>query len=141
MSTTSVQNESHRKLSPSRSINNPQRTYTSLDSLKQDLFLDISPEITSNEKWGDELTSKAPNMLRVYFQNVNGLQPIPTWDKWKEMLSELFTNDIDIAGLVETNINWTPIRTRQANNLLRKQFGNGTMINSTSDEPSSGSYK
>ena len=80
-------------------------------------------------------------MLRVYFQNVNGLQQIPTLDKWKEILSELFTNDIDIAGLVETNINWTPIRTRQANNLLRKQFGNGTMINSTSDKPSSGSYK
>ena len=57
------------------------------------------------------------------------------------MLSELFQNNVDIAGLVETNINWNPISFRQANILLRKQFGYGTMINATSDEPSSSVYK
>ena len=49
----------------------------------------------------------------------------------------MYRNDVDVAGLVETNINWNPNRSRQANSLLRKQFGNGTMINASSDEPSS----
>ena len=66
-----------------------------------DLFLDTSSSIHPNAPWGDELDSKQPNSLRIYFQNVNGLQPTPTWDKWKEMLSELYRNDVDVAGLVE----------------------------------------
>ena len=57
------------------------------------------------------------------------------------MLSELYRNDVDVAGLVETNMNWNPTRSRQASSLLRKQFGNGTMINASSDEPSSSVYK
>lgn len=132
----------HTQGNPTRVVDPQQRiSSSSVSSQTPELFLDTSLDITPNETWGDILTTKQPNSLRIYFQNVNGLQPTPTWDKWKEVLSELFRNEVDVAGLVETNINWTPIRSRQANILLRKQFGNGTMINATSDEPSSSVYK
>ena len=117
------------------------RIFNSRTSRTPELFLDTTTTITPNEPWGDTLTTKQSNTLRVYFQNVNGLQPAPTWDKWKEVLSELFRNEVDVAGLVETNINWTLLCSSQASALIRKQFGNGTMFNAASDEPTLSTYK
>ena len=111
MSTHPTRHTTHSQVNPTRIVNPQQRISPSIVPPSiPDLFLDTSSAITPNDTWGDEFTCKAPNSLRMYFQNVNELQPTPTWDKWKEMLSELFRNDVDVARLVETNINWNPTR-------------------------------
>ena len=72
------------------------------------LFLTDDYIINSNESWGDSFTLKTDNTIRVYFQNIHGLFHQQSWNKWKEIVDMCHHHHIDVAGLVETNLNWSP---------------------------------
>ena len=69
------------------------------------LFLSDDKTYISNEPWGDQFNDKSMNTIRVYFQNINGIIYKKSWDKWKEIVDVINEHNIDVAGLVETNIN------------------------------------
>ena len=79
--------------------------------------------------------------MRIYFQNINGIKSYQNWHKWCDSLTEIHRNKVDIIGFAETNVNWNPIRTKRAQSLLRKQFGNGVMINTMSNDSVNSAYK
>ena len=105
------------------------------------LFLSHDKKYTSNESWGDQLNDKAHHTIRIYFQNINGIIYKKSWDKWKETVDILNEHNIDVAGLVETNINWNPTNCSIAQSILRVRNKNSVMQNSHSDEPTTSSYQ
>ena len=85
--------------------------------------------------------TKDDNTIRIYFQNIKGIKLTQSWDKWRDIVTEIKSRKVDIAGLVETNINWNPIRELTAKSILRKVYWNGQMINASSDDPIPSAYK
>ena len=56
--------------------------------------------------FGASTENKLENIFRVGFQNVNGIR----WEPDRTGAEEVFSIDklgLDLAGLIETNINWT----------------------------------
>ena len=64
--------------------------------------LDPSP----TQSYGDSIRFKAPNTIRIFFQNVKGLTHSTTMEDYRYYLSCIQGYDIDIAGLSETNTCW-----------------------------------
>ena len=48
------------------------------------------------------------NTLRIYFQNINGLETNTNLGDWASLCEALHPFQIGILGLVETNIAWNP---------------------------------
>ena len=69
-------------------------------------ILTFDTNTQSNHAWGDNIHNKPKKTFRLYFQNVNGIQPRKT-ERWSNILQSIFpTYKADIAGLCETGINW-----------------------------------
>lgn len=49
----------------------------------EELFLTPTVTYARNDIWGHEMELKQPNMLRIYYQNVNGITCNGNWDKWQ----------------------------------------------------------
>ena len=107
----------------------------------KEFFLHTDTEFDPNDAWDDSIEQKCSHSIRLYFENVHGLKPSANWNKWCDMLSALRTHQVDIIGFAETNVNWNPILARRAQAVVRKQFGSGVMINTTSDDPVKSAYK
>ena len=59
-----------------------------------------------NEPWGDSIYHKPKHSFRIYFQNINGIQPSKP-ERWQHIVQTIFeTYNTDIGGLCETGINW-----------------------------------
>ena len=59
-----------------------------------------------NEPWGDSIYNKPKNTFRIYFQNINGVQPNKS-ERWDNIINTIFTTyNSDIGGLCETGLNW-----------------------------------
>ena len=97
------------------------------------LFLSHDKKYTSNESWGDQFNDKAHHTIRIYFQNINGIIYKKSWDKWKEIVDVINEHNIDVAGLVETNINWSPTNCIIAQSILLVRNKNSVIQNSHSD--------
>ena len=87
-----------------------------------------------NEPWGDSFSQKPDNTIRVYFQNIHGLFHQQSWNKWKEIVDMCHHHSIDVAGLVETNINWSPSNCHTAQSILRIRNRNSVLKTTNSDD-------
>ena len=108
---------------------------------KKMLFYTSDTPLERNNAWGDEPLPKTNDMIRLYYQNINGVQSTSNWNKWRDIIHEISANQVDILGLVETNINWNPARNKQALNVLRTQHKHSILLNATSDEISKSFHK
>ena len=124
-----------------RTINSTPMTQNIAPEIKKTLFYttETTPEI--NIPWGDQLLPKSIGIMRIFFQNINGVQSATNWNKWRDIVLEMSEQQIDILGLAETNINWNPTRNKQALRLLRTQFKHSILLNATSDEISPSFHK
>jgi hypothetical protein len=71
--------------------------------------LDITPTIEDNldpqqGSWGDLLSPAGNNIIRILFQNVNGVTRYPATHS--EIQQNLIRIQSHITGLCETNVNW-----------------------------------
>ena len=105
------------------------------------LFLSDEPTYTNNESWGDQLDEKLSYITRVYFHNINGILYQKSWDKWKEIVDMINKHKVDVAGFVETNINWNPTNCNTAKSILRTRNKHVVMTNTHSDDPTTGTYQ
>ena len=71
---------------------------------KKTLFYTSEKPPDMNKKWGDQLLSKSTETMRIIFQNINGVQSATNWNKWRDIVSEMSEQQVDILGLAETNI-------------------------------------
>ena len=62
------------------------------------------------ERYGDELEHKSEEVIRIGFQNVNGVKG--RMDMAHEIFDVISDKELDIFGVAETNMNWTD-RSRQ----------------------------
>ena len=116
-------------------------THDNIQGTKSSLFYTSDTPPEQNHHWGDTIASKPERTLRVYFQNINGVQSTINWNKWRDIISEMSKNQVDIMGLVETNINWNHHQNKRALTLLRKTFKQSILLNVTSNEPSPAFHK
>ena len=70
----------------------------------EELFLTPKNPYIQNDIWGHEMTLKQPNMLRIYYQNVNCITCHGNWDKWQHGAQMCFNKNIDICCFSETNV-------------------------------------
>ena len=80
--------------------------------------------------FGDEMVVKDEEMVRIGFQNINGLKG--RIDASHEVLSVVAEKDIDIMGLAEININWTDKVKQAAHLAMKMRFGQGQIVASSS---------
>ena len=99
----------------------------------EELFLIPETTYTQNDFWGHEMNPKQPNMLRIYYQNVNGITCHGNWDKWQHGAQMCFNKQIDICCFVETNVTWNPTTKNRATKILRETYQTGTIVTSHCD--------
>jgi hypothetical protein len=75
-----------------------------------------------NESWGASINNAPPTTLRIYFQNINGLQLCTTESKWHSHLEFMQEKGISISGLAERNTNWKYKNIRPLLKFFRKLF-------------------
>ena len=89
---------------------NPPRTrrfhQTTLNNGCWDDFQQTCDILQSNEPWGDEITVKNSNTVRIYFQNLNSCGLSQGTAKWAQILSSMITAECDILNFVQTSANW-----------------------------------
>ena len=99
----------------------------------------------ANQSWGDKLDTKSTRILRIYFQNINGFNATNIYDDWIDTYTVLNNKNIDIYGLVETNIAWNPTLQNRLHAILRHKLGGGgntiKMTTSSCNEPTLGLYQ
>jgi hypothetical protein len=61
---------------------------------------------TTEDKFGDQITKKEENMLRIGFQNIGGLPTQAGRLKDEILRHGISKYDFDIFGLAETNVDW-----------------------------------
>jgi hypothetical protein len=73
--------------------------------------LQHNPPADMNKPTGDiMLNTKPPQTLRLYFQNVSGINKL-NWEELKELTIKMRELNVDIIGCTETNIAWQHIQT------------------------------
>ena len=76
--------------------------------------------------FGDEMVEKEEEIVRIGFQNVNGLKG--RMDASHEVLGVVAEKDIDIMGIAEININWTDKVKQAAHLAMKMRFGQGQIM-------------
>jgi hypothetical protein len=104
--TTSVIQIQPRNEGPTTTSNTPTNaTNTRLQ------FTQIIPQFLTNNPrpnnaWGASMDPCDPTSIRIFFQNINGLQYYTTSNRWQPHLETMKERGIDITGFAETNTNW-----------------------------------
>lgn len=78
-------------------------------------------KMKENVDFGDNIRHKPDDCICIYFQNINGIYTENSWSHFESSVNLQAQFQIDIAGLVETNIFWTPKSRRSINRILRTQ--------------------
>ncbi len=97
---------------------------------------------SENEPWGDTISQKEPNRLRLYFLNINGLSLDKDGGKLREILAACDVLDVDLLGLAEHNCDTLQYQVRRI--LLethKKIFAASKSIFSTSQIKSKHHFK
>ena len=95
-----------------------------------DEFIDKPTEDTDIPPYGANIDTKLPNTFRLGFQNVNGIK----WESERTGAEELYSMDklgLDLAGLIETNINWTIDQKLTLASMIRLKFRHGRAVTSS----------
>ena len=91
-----------------------------------------------HEVFGDDITQKAPNTCRIYFQNVAGVSPADDWSNLTDNFLQMKKKEVDIFGFAETNVAWTPKAQNESRRHGRGIFEHYTQVTASSDEPTVG---
>ena len=79
--------------------------------------------------FGDEMVVKEEEIVRIGFQNINGLKG--RMDASHEVLGIVAEKDIDIMGIAEININCTDKVKQSAHLAMKMRFGQGQIASSS----------
>jgi hypothetical protein len=91
----------------------PKTTQATSHKLRPSIQLHIIKIPKANNEWESTITNKTSDTVKIYFQNINGLQERKFHGRWTDQLKYMEQHDIDICGLAETNTNWKFNNTRE----------------------------
>jgi hypothetical protein len=83
---------------------------------------------------------KPPNTIRLYFQNINGINK-NNWSDWTEAARNIKQANIDIFGCPETNIWWTEEKRKYAQYIIQTHLKQANMSVAGSSEGSITNYQ
>jgi hypothetical protein len=72
---------------------------------------EIQSQLNDNIAFGDSLLKKSSLHTRLFFQNINSLQP-RNMNKWQQTVKWCVDQEIDICGLAETCVNFQEGKTK-----------------------------
>ena len=89
------------------------------------------------QQYGDPMAAKAANTIRIYSQNINGMNADTLEETLTSNLDAMLDREVDIVGWSETNLEWNsyPVHLR-AQRTFKKQFLRGKWLTTTSAIPS-----
>jgi len=88
------------------------------------------------EGFGDALEHKSEEVIRIGFQNVNGVKG--RMDMAHEIFDVISDKELDIFGVAETNMNWTDRRRQEALAAVKLRFGQGQIVGSSGQSAKEG---
>ena len=80
------------------------------------------------EGFGDDLEHKSEEVIRIGFQNVNGVKG--QLDTAHEIFDVISDKELDIFGAAKTNINWTDRSLQEAMAAVKLRFGQDQKVES-----------
>jgi hypothetical protein len=96
----------------------------------------------TNYPFGDILyTTKPPNTFRILYNNVNGIYKGNSWEELKKFSYKIKTMQIDVCGLAEMNLKWTPTNSQQAKSVLQKHNKQSFIVTPSNREECLSSYQ
>jgi hypothetical protein len=97
--------------------------------------------IRDNTSLGDSMKSdKLPNTIRIYFQNVNGINK-NNWINWKEPAKQTQLSEIDVFGCAETNISLTEATRKYAQQMIKSRHKQANLSVANSAEVGTTDYQ
>ena len=60
-------------------------------------------------QWGDKLSRKVNEIVRISFQNINGFGSEAENSKKEDLRQFMSDNDIDVMLMAEMNVNWKKV--------------------------------
>jgi hypothetical protein len=94
--------------------------------------------VRDNKHYGDDITHKDPNTLRIYFQNVAGVSPADDWSNHIDNFVQMKKKQIDIFGFAKTNVSWTPTAQNESRRHGKGIFKYYKQVTASSDDPTVG---
>ena len=89
-------------------------------------------KINTLKTHGDKLGPKDSNSIRIYYQNIKGIQNREDIYEYMEAIKDY---DVNIWGWSKTNINWTPKTIAAVKYMTTNIFDNCFFETSNSDNP------
>ena len=90
---------------------------------------------------GDQMLPPGKEILRYYFQNVNGIKPQSEQPAWNNMMETIREKNSAIFGFVETNVEWSLPLHSECAQIMRKTFKHRELVTSSSKTAISRTYK
>jgi hypothetical protein len=98
----------------------------------------IQSILTPNNKntpFGNLISAeKPPNTVRIWFQNVNGIQKAQSWQELSSFSQKARDLQVDIVGTSETNLKWNFKRNQQARAILQRHHKTTSLTTSSTSE-------
>jgi hypothetical protein len=69
-------------------------------------------DLTANDSWGDEITVKNNNTVRIYFQNLSSCGLSQGMDKWNDTMTSMSKASGDFMNFVQLSVNWKLLEIR-----------------------------
>jgi hypothetical protein len=95
----------------------------------------------TNNPVGDLMQPNKPlNSIRIYFQNINGINK-NNWSDWEESARQIRKFNVDIFGCAETNLAWTEAKRKLAQNIMKKEVKQANLSVANSNEVGTTEYQ
>jgi hypothetical protein len=107
--------------------------------------LNEQPLITQqkdNLPFGEQLQSlKAPDAIRIFLKNINGIKNYNSWDSLTEACYHLHEHSVDFIGITETNINWNEKIRSDTRQKFQQNYQSALISTSSSTDPTKTNYQ
>lgn len=90
---------------------------------------------------GDLHHNKDNNIIRVYFQNINGILHDNSWQQWEDGIQHSKDIESDIICVAETNIRWNDTNYNNCSQIIKKYYKQSKLATSNSADITLGNYQ
>jgi hypothetical protein len=113
-----------------------------IGNIKDNTILEQIEKWQQNEHIGEQIQKMdTKRILRVYHHNICGAKVYQNWNKWRDRIEWLKTNNIGIGMLVETNTTWTRNNIEQATANAKKITNNALVAACSSNDKKMTDYQ
>jgi hypothetical protein len=121
--------------------NTPDENEPESEDNDTELLQPVLTKPTNNYPFGDLMTQKQNNTIRIYYKNINGISTYNSWNTWDNACKTIHESSIDILGTSETNVNWNEKIRHHVRNICQKYNKTAHISTSSSIEQTKTTYQ